>query len=159
MPSRKQRRRREKLRRHEYEYVYVDEEGREVEVDPAEPSQRKEKKSDGRGRSTTGRGRRPGRQVQPPSWNRVAKRGLIFAPLMFLVINLLGRRLTVQQRVVQTLILLVFFVPFSYLMDTMLWRAYKRRTGITESPKPDRESPKPAKEELPREQPRRFWRR
>jgi len=30
---------------------------------------------------------------------------------------------------VQTVILLGFFLPFSYLMDSLMYRAYLRRTG------------------------------
>ena len=143
MPSRKQRRRREKARRHEYEYVYVDEEGREVEVaDPAElRKERDEKPAAGAARAgaRTGRatGGRPARKVEPPSWRRVGRRALIFAPLMFVTVSLLGRKLTIGQRVVETLFLLVFFLPFSYFMDSMVYRSYLRRTG--QAP-PDRRS-------------------
>jgi hypothetical protein len=31
--------------------------------------------------------------------------------------------------VVQTLVLLGFFLPFSYLMDSLMYRTYLRRTG------------------------------
>jgi hypothetical protein len=34
--------------------------------------------------------------------------------------------------VVQTLVLLGFFLPFSYLMDSVMYRTYLRRTGQTE---------------------------
>ena len=30
-------------------------------------------------------------------------------------------------KVVQTLTLMAFFLPFSYLMDTIVWRSYQRR--------------------------------
>ncbi len=128
MPTRKQRRRRNKERRHEYEYVYVDEEGREVEVDEAEL--KPAKKTDAKGRPQSGRaGARPRRKIEPPSWRRVGKRGLIFAPLMFLMLGFLGRNLTVAQRVTQTIILLGFFLPFSYLMDALMYRSYRKRVG------------------------------
>jgi hypothetical protein len=131
VPSRKQRRRREKSRRHEYEYVYVDEEGREVEVDEAELRKERDDKPARTGTARAGRGSggRPVRQVQPPSWSRVGRRALIFAPLMFVTVSLLGRSLTIGQRVVETLFLLVFFLPFSYVMDTIVYRSYLRRTG------------------------------
>jgi hypothetical protein len=131
VPSRKQRRRREKSRRHEYEYVYVDEEGREVEVDPAELRPDREEKPGGAKAASAGRGAggRPARKVEPASWRRVGKRALFFAPLMFITVSLLGRNLTIGQRVVETAFLLVFFLPFSYVMDTIVYRSYLRRTG------------------------------
>jgi hypothetical protein len=123
MPSRKQRRRRAKERRHEYEYVYVDEEGREVEVEPEEIA---EEKRDSRAARTTGRS---GRTVEPPSLRRVVKRALLFAPLMFLTITLIDRDLSISVRLTQTIMLLAFFLPFSYLMDRMLYRSFARRTS------------------------------
>ena len=127
MPSRKQRRRRQKSLRHEYEYVVVDETGQEVEVERA-AEVRKEAKRDGKRTATTSN-RRAGRMVQPPSWQRVGKRAAIFAPVMFIVVSLLGGKdLSVPQRVLETLFLLAFFLPFSYVMDTIAYRAYRRRT-------------------------------
>jgi hypothetical protein len=125
MPTRKQRKRRAKERRHEYEYVYVDEEGREVEVEPDEAEE--ERRSNGRApRAVT----RAGRVVEPPSWQRVGKRGLIFAPLMFLTITLIDQGTSISVRIVNTAMLLAFFLPFSYLMDRMLYRASLRRSGV-----------------------------
>ena len=126
MPSKKQRRRREKSRRHEYEFVYVDEEGQEVEVDPEElrkPAPRAQE------RGTRMRGGRGGRRIEPPSWSRVGKRGLIFAPLMFLTVSFLSKNVPMAQRIYQTVFLLAFFLPFSYLMDSIMYRSYLRRTG------------------------------
>ena len=130
MPSRKQRRRRQKERRHEYEYVYVDDAGEEVPVDAAELKPARDKPTDGKPKPR-GRTSRVQRRVpQPPSWSRVGKRGLIFFPLMFLTITILGgKALTLQARLVQTLILMALFVPFSYAMDAMMYRAYLRRGG------------------------------
>lgn len=126
MASRKQRRRRAKERRHEYEYVYVDEEGREVEV---EPDAVKESDLDKRRNGARRPAGRAGRVPEPPSWRRVGRRGLLFAPLMFLAISLIGSDLTIDQRVVQTVLMLAFFLPFSYLMDRMLYSAHLRRTA------------------------------
>lgn len=126
MPSRKQRRRRAKERRHEWEYVYVDEEGREVEVDPAELKPPREKRSDGRGRAQTAR---PRRRIEPPSWRRVLKRGLLFAPLMFLLLTFLYKDMSTAGHVLMTVQLLVLFIPFSYLMDRIVYRRYVRQTG------------------------------
>ena len=123
MPSRKQRRRQAKERRHEYEYVYVDDEGHEVEIDQAELEERRNGKA--KRAEPAARG---GRTVQPPSWNRVGKRALLFAPLMFVTVYLLGRDdLSTQQMLVQTFVLLAIFLPFSYFMDSLTHRAYQRR--------------------------------
>ena len=124
MPSRKQRRRRAKERRHEWEEVWVDEEGNEVESpsdEDAPPATAK--------RSAAAPRQSGMRNVQPPSWRRVAKRGLIFAPLMFLTVSFLSGNLTIGQRLINTAFLLAFFLPFSYAMDALMYRLYKKRAG------------------------------
>jgi hypothetical protein len=144
MPSRKQRRRREKDRRHDYEYVYVDDEGHEldpseVDVDedkPAKSARNGEALTKAKPKATTAKkasskaNANPNvRPVPPPSIRRVAKRGLIFAPFMLLAITLLGRGLTWPARILETVWLLVLFVPFSYLIDRMMYRRYLRQIG------------------------------
>jgi hypothetical protein len=126
VPTKKQRRRRAKGRRHEYEYVYVDDEGREVDVDDepepsaAKPARREETKTSRRSAS--------GRTVQPPSWRRVGKRALIFAPLLFLTVTLLASDdATLAFNVGQTVFLLLVFLPFSYVMDSMTYRIWRKR--------------------------------
>src|SRR6266540_703578 len=125
MPTRKQRRRRQKERRHEYEYVYVDEEGHEVEVEQDEPE--KSKRNDRKPVTPPGR-RRP---IEAPSWRKVAKRGLLFAPLMFITFSILGKNESVAIHVSRTVFLLVLFLPFSYVMDSMIYRSYRRRIEKT----------------------------
>jgi hypothetical protein len=128
MPSRKQRRRRTKLRRHEYEYVYVDDEGREVEVDPAELKPEREEAPRRRAQQT-----RSGRAIEPPSWRRVLRRGLIFAPLMYLMLLFLEPDLSLLGRLAYTAWLMTIFIPFSYLMDRTVYRRYLKRTGAREA--------------------------
>ena len=132
MPSRKQRRRREKQQRHEWEEVYVDEEGRELAPDEAaelEQAPARGARADNRAR-TKSQPERGRRNVDPPSWRRTFKRGLLFFPLMLITIFLLtGDDISTVQKVVQTLVLMAFFLPFSYFMDTMMFRAYQRRLG------------------------------
>jgi hypothetical protein len=48
---------------------------------------------------------------------------------MFVAITLIGRELTMTQRVSQTLLMLAFFLPFSYLTDRMLYRSSLRRAA------------------------------
>jgi hypothetical protein len=125
VPSRKQRRRRQKSRRHEYEYVLVDEAGTELEV--VEPEARTKTAGADRKRPAQ-RGRGRGREVQPPSWQRVGRRALIFAPLMFVVVYLLGgSKVSLGGKLAETVFLLAFFLPFSYVMDSIAYRAYRKR--------------------------------
>lgn len=136
MPTRKQRRRRQKGRRHEYEYVYVDDEGREV--DPAEVEEVAvrnggKKKDAGAAR---GRGGRVPRPVEPPTWRRVIKRSLLFAPLMFLLITFLSPDLSTAQVLVQTVFLLLIFMPFSYVMDTITYRMIQKRQAKLQGGEP-----------------------
>lgn len=127
MPTRKQQRRRQKLKRHEYEEVYVDEEGNVLapeeaeELELAAPSRKAERTQ--KERPTT----RAGRVLEPPSWRRTLKRGLLFFPLMLITVMLLGQELTLAQQIFQTIVLMGFFLPFSYFMDSMMWRSYQRR--------------------------------
>jgi hypothetical protein len=132
--SRKQRRRRQKQRRHEYEYVYVDEHGQEIEFDAAEAEAESEEpaappskpKSKPKAQAAPSRGVR---EVPPPSWRRVGKRGLIFAPFMFVTLLLLDQDQSYDLLAINTFVLLAFFLPFSYVLDTLMYRVYVRRTG------------------------------
>ncbi len=129
MATKKQQRRRQKLQRHEYEEVYVDDEGNVLPPEEAEelvaasPSRKAERVP--KERATT----RAGRVLEPPSWRKTFKRGLLFFPLMLITVMLLGRELTLAQQIFQTLVLMGFFLPFSYFMDSMMWRSYQRRTA------------------------------
>jgi hypothetical protein len=136
MPSRKQRRRREKSFRHDYEFVMVDDEGNEVEVDPQDLRADKEKAKPAKAATTSKAKSQPrGRfgstkSMQPPSWRRVGKRGLLFAPLMFLAVAFIDKgRNGYGVYFVQTVFLLAFFLPFSYVMDSFAYRMYLKRTG------------------------------
>lgn len=127
MPTRKQRRRREKLKRHEWEEVYVDEDGNELDPEEAEelappPARAKAAKTQP---NRAGAGRRA---IEPPTLRRTLRRGLLFFPLMLITVFLLtGDELTSVQKVGQAFFLLLIFLPFTYLMDVLLWRSYRRR--------------------------------
>jgi hypothetical protein len=125
MPSRKQRRRREKLQRHEWEYVLETEEGEEIPLKSPRP-RRADENEPGRAREPVDR---RGRPSQKPSFQRVIRRTAIFAPLLFVVIWITGPNLTVEQKVAQTGLLIAFFIPFSYLVDVLVYRALMRRQG------------------------------
>jgi hypothetical protein len=131
MPSRKQRRRRQKLQRHEYEYVVETEDGEEV---PLEEYEGDVETVEGARRIARPKGEptivdRRGREVKPPSLERVMRRAAIFGPILFAVVYLTSRnQLSVTGVILNTLILLAFFIPFSYLVDRMVYRAVVRRS-------------------------------
>ena len=131
MPTRKQRRRQQKSRRHEWEYVYVDEEGEEVPVDPAELKQSKEERVQAKnGKRPTAAKQRPtrgGRVIEPPSWDRVMKRALFIGPLVVLGMLVLNRHQPLVNRLVPAVVLLAFFLPFSYVTDSLAYRMYRKR--------------------------------
>ncbi|TML68349.1 MAG: hypothetical protein E6G14_10075 [Actinobacteria bacterium] len=134
MATRKQRRRREKEQRHDYEFVYVDSEGNEVEPDevPADPPARRSGSANGKAAAKGSKraGGRARRAPQPPSWRRVLKRGAIFAPLFIATVLLIGgKHMRTSAAIFQAVILLVFFVPFSYFLDSMVWRSYQKKLG------------------------------
>ena len=134
MPSKKQRRRREKLKRHQWEEVYVDEEGRELDPEEAEAlvgqtTRRAERKN----AEPQKAGRRP---IEPPSWRKTLRRGALFFPLMLITVFLLaGDAVTTTGKIMQALVLMAFFLPFSYFMDSMVWRSYQRRLARTDTGK------------------------
>jgi len=133
--TKKQQRRRQKLKRHDYEDVYVDEEGNVLEADQAEElvgTTTARKADRPKDRPTT----RSGRALEPPSWRKTGRRGLLFFPLMLITVMLLGRDLTLVQQVFQTIVLMCFFLPFSYFMDSMMWRSYERRVARSSEKKP-----------------------
>jgi hypothetical protein len=123
MATKKQRRRRAKEQRHEWEVVYLDSEGNEIEAPEPERAAANGRGSARRPAATTSRLR----GIQPPSWRRVVKRGLLFAPAMFLLMSFLEPDTSYLERVVFTLQLLVIFLPFSYLMDRMTYRMWQKR--------------------------------
>ncbi len=131
MPTRKQRRRRQKLHRHEWEEVYIDPEtGEEVEVDPEDLKPEPRAKAQSKKVQGQPRGR-SGRTIHPPSWERVLRRSAVFGPFMFATVYLLAPKdnRPIAGLILQTLILLAFFIPFSYFMDRFTYRAYLRRTN------------------------------
>ena len=129
MPSRKQRRRREKLKRHEYEYVLETDEGEQVienprEVEAAAPKNGKPAKE------PVGPLDRHGKPVPKPSLQRVLRRTAIFAPLIAIFIVFTANDATIAGIVFNVVLLLAFFMPFSYVVDVfvyrMLWRRYEK---------------------------------
>jgi hypothetical protein len=132
MPTRKQRRRQQKSRRHEYEYVYVDDDGNEVAVDPTDLRAEKDGKPDARPRAAKDRkpaaaGNRAGRTIEPASWRRAARRALLFGPGLIVAMWLLNRDLPIAQQIAPAVLMLAFFIPFSYFTDSLAYRMYRKR--------------------------------
>jgi hypothetical protein len=132
MPTRKQRRRREKTFRHEWEYVELDPEtGEEKPVAPAELKAEKPKREKPVQQQKQQPARRGRREPQPPTWGRVWKRTLLFAPLMALFIYWTTSNsksgASLPGVVLNTAILVAFFAPFSYLVDSMTYKLWAKR--------------------------------
>lgn len=128
MPTRKQRRRREKLKRHEWEYVIESETGEEIPVES--PREAEQKKDEAEKKPVKGPIDRRGRPLQKPSWGRVLRRGAVFAPLMAVFVYITSRDQADNIAAVvifQTLLLLLFFLPFSYVVDVFVYRMMLRR--------------------------------
>jgi len=123
MATKKQRRRREKLQRHEYEYVVETDEGEEVPADSPRAAQSKGAGAKGTAKLVD----RRGRQIRPPSWGRVLKRGAIFAPILAVLIFATSSNLSLTAQLLNVVLLLAIFLPFSYLTDMLLYRAVLRR--------------------------------
>jgi len=139
MATQKQRRRRAKEKRHDYDLVYIDEDGVAQPVEREEPRKptgkgskgsRTTSSTKGKSGSTVGRQRKV---AQPPSWPKVFKRGAIFAPVFFATVILLsGKGWTVESArsaILQTVLLIAVFIPFSYFMDRVVWRQQQKRLG------------------------------
>jgi hypothetical protein len=135
--TKKQRRRREKGRRHEYEYVYVDDSGQEVEVDEADEAPKEKPVTSGQkptGQKPTGQKAKTApaksgeRTVEPPSWNKVARRGLIFAPFILIFFYITrGKGDSTTIVLLRTLPLVILLVPFMYMVDSFAYRSYQKR--------------------------------
>jgi hypothetical protein len=124
MPTRKQRRRRAKEHRHEY--VWADAEGNELDAEEV-PVRKAGSQSQRRDAP------RPGREPQAPSWRKTLKRGLVFAPIMFVTVMLLSNDLTLAEQLVQTAFIVAIFIPFSYFLDGVMWRSARKREARREA--------------------------
>jgi hypothetical protein len=119
MATKKQRRRRAKEQRHDY--VWIDAEGYELEPkDALAEKQEPAKRASSR------------RDPQEPSWARTFRRGAIFAPIMFATVFLLSPKLSLANKVTQTLLIVAIFIPFSYFLDRLFYRSAQRRAARRE---------------------------
>ena len=71
---------------------------------------------------------RRGRPIQKPSIRRVLRRAALVGPVLAFFVYWTGREsLETAQIVTQVLVLLAFFIPFSYVVDTFVYRTLVRR--------------------------------
>ena len=133
MATKKQQRRRQKERRHEYEVVYVDEEGNEVEAPPeADAAPARSDKAAGKAKQVARpqtRGRRPMREIKPPSWRRVVRRAILFAPLLFVALSIGKHPPAIAVRLLISIGYTALFVPTFYWIDRLAYRRYQRMSG------------------------------
>jgi hypothetical protein len=130
MPTKKQRRRRAKELRHEY--VWEDAEGNELDPENVRPTKN--------GQAPRATARSSPRQPQAPSWSRTLKRAAVFAPIMLVTVMLLSSDLTLAQQLSQTAVIVAIFIPFSYFLDGVFWRSYKKRVARAEQASGRRQS-------------------
>ncbi|MDQ3867050.1 MAG: hypothetical protein M3304_09540, partial [Actinomycetota bacterium] len=70
---------------------------------------------------------RRGRPLQKPTLARVLRRAAIFAPIMAIFVYVMNSEASPVAVAVNTLVLVAFFIPFSYLVDTIVYRTVSRR--------------------------------
>ena len=129
MATKKQKKKRDKERRHEYEYVYVDAEGNEVPVEADEDASGSTNGTSPSSKTVKTSG---GRTVDPPSWRKTLRRAGLFAPLIFLILYLLRPKDAELSAVAfNVVVLMAFFIPFSYFMDGLMYRLAVKRGAKT----------------------------
>ena len=128
MPTRKQRRRREKDFRHDVRVFEVDEEGNEVAIAELRTRDDKPTKAAPKQKQQQ-RGRRPAREVQPPSWERAIKRGSLMGGLMLLVFLFLLQNGPIIERVAIGVLYGLAFIPLTYWIDRTAYRSYLKRVA------------------------------
>jgi hypothetical protein len=136
MPTKKQRRRRAKTFRHEYDFVIEDDEGNEVPLDTsefrAERAERDKEKSASKPARSQSR-TRSAREPQPPSWQRAWRRGGVMGGLMLAAFLFLFKDAPLAVRVAWGMFYAAAFVPLTYFIDRMAYRAYQKRTARTKA--------------------------
>ena len=51
---------------------------------------------------------------------------------MFVVVYLLSSDLSLASQIVQTAVIVAIFIPFSYFLDTVFWRSFRKRQAREE---------------------------
>jgi hypothetical protein len=121
MPTRKQKRREAKSKRHEYEFVYVDDDGNEVEA-PDEKEPRANGSKPAARKASAPAARRRGREPMPPSWNRAAKRAVMFGAIVFVLFGFLNKSHNYVAAGAAAVLYTAVFIPFTYALDRYVYR-------------------------------------
>ena len=131
MATKKQQRRRQKERRHEYEEVWVDAEGNEIDYEPSEGDKGKYSKAPpkAKGQAAGSRSRRAMREIKPPSWQRVVRRAVLLAPLLFVALSFGKHPSPIAVRLAISIGYTALFIPTFYWIDRLAYRRYLRMTG------------------------------
>ncbi|HEV3404168.1 MAG TPA: hypothetical protein VG073_07750 [Gaiellaceae bacterium] len=139
MATKKQQRRRQKQRRHEYEEVWVDADGNEIDYEPADSDKSGAAKTSPKGKAQPAKGRsgRVPKEIKPPSWQRVARRAFLLAPLLFVALSFGKHPSPIYVRLGIAIGYTALFVPTFYWIDRLAYRRYLRTTG---QPVPTRKS-------------------
>jgi uncharacterized membrane protein YebE (DUF533 family) len=130
MATKKQQRRRFKEKRHEY--VWVDPETGE-ELDEEQRPRPERSRVTGAATKAPAQqakkgGSRAGREPQPPSWNKVGRRALIFAPLMFVLVMVTSKGGNkIASSLMVAAVMMAIFLPFSYVMDGVVYRNWQKK--------------------------------
>ena len=103
------------------------EEGEEIVVETPRPEPDLDGKAGKTAKTAVARDR-SGREIPKPSMGRVLRRTAIFAPLILIVVFLTsGEGASTAAKVYTTVMLLLFFIPFSYVVDVLMYRMLTRR--------------------------------
>lgn len=86
-----------------------------------------ERTSPSRGGASTGKGTRVNRYEKPPTWRSAATRGAVIAVIGAVLIGILSRN--VLQGASLFVLMLIFYIPFTYYTDLWLHRRWVRRQG------------------------------
>jgi hypothetical protein len=140
MPTRKQRRRRQKDFRHDVRVFEVDEEGNETPIaelraHEEKPKEARQAQRAGKG-SQPARGARAGREVAPPSWERAIKRGGLMGALMIVVFVFVLKNGSLVGRAAIGIVYAAAFIPLTYFIDRMAYRAHLKRLARLGGGKP-----------------------
>ncbi|HEX5762810.1 MAG TPA: hypothetical protein VFY04_06780 [Solirubrobacterales bacterium] len=95
-------------------------------VDPSRRAGRPRSREEAKARARASRGKRPASRLDaPPTWRSAVVRAVVAAAIFTLLLVLLfGRPLGAALGL--GALMLVFYVPAGYYMDTMLWRRRER---------------------------------
>lgn len=131
MATKRQQRRRQKARRHEYEEVWVDADGNELDYEPADADKRKYSKAAAKDKPQPARARtgRAMKEIKPPSWQRVIRRALLLAPLLFVALSFGKHPSPIAVRLAISIGYTALFVPTFYWIDRLAYRRYLRMSG------------------------------